>query len=601
MLLSVGFLLLRPKRIPFVAFPIQRFFSSSDKSWLAVAGNTLIDWPSPIPERIPNPNTNSYPNSSRNEESKFSQDDFSTIANLFTDSTISPGPDLEAALDRAGIQPSSTLLQAIFDHFDSSPKLLHSLFLWAEKQTGCKLSTPLFNSMINVLAKSREFDSAWNLLLDQMDSDQEVSLVSIDTFAIMIRRYARAGMPQPAIRTFEFARNLKSILDFDSEMSLFEMLLDSLCKEGSVRAASEYFLQKKKIDPCWVPSIRVYNIMLNGWFRSRKLKQAERFWAGMKKENVRPSVVTYGTLVEGYCRMRRIEKALELVDDMTNEGIKPNAIVYNPIIDALAEAGRFKEALGMMERFHVMEIGPTNSTYNSLVKGFCKAGDVAGASKILKMMISRGFVPSSITYSYFFKYFSRCGKIEEGMNLYTKMIESGHTPDRLTYHLLVKMLCEEERLDLAVQVSKEMRCKGYDMDLATSTMMVHLLCKMHRLDDAFTEFEDMIRRGIVPQYLTFQRMHSELKSRGMTEMARDLCNLMSSVPHSTKLPNTYIEDVDDARMRRKSIMQKAKTFSDMLKNCEDPRELVKHRSSSETTVSSANCLIESIKKKTNET
>lgn len=404
-------------------------------------------------------------------------------------------------------------------------------------------------------------------------------------------------MPEPAIRTFEYARNLKSFMDSDSEMRLFEILLDSLCKEGSVTAASEYLHHQKKMYSSWVPSVRIYNIMLNGWFRSRKLKHAEKFWEEMKRGNVRPTVVTYGTLVEGYCRMRRVEKAFELVNEMTKHGIKPNAIVYNPIIDALAEAGRFKEAMGMLERFLVLETGPTNSTYNSLVKGFCKAGDIVGASKILKMMISRDFIPSPTTYNYFFRYFSKCRKVDEGMNLYTKMIDSGYTPDRLTYHLLMKMLCEEGKLNLAVQVSREMRHAGYDMDLATCTMLVHLLCKMHRFEDAFVEFEDMIRRGIIPQYLTFKRLNSALKKQGMVEMARKLCSLMSSVPHSTKLPNTYVEDIDEAHARRQSIMQKAKAFSDMLKNTNDPREFAKHRSSPENVVSSAECLMENIKKR----
>ncbi|KAK9273907.1 hypothetical protein L1049_018719 [Liquidambar formosana] len=413
-------------------------------------------------------------------------------------------------------------------------------------------------------------------------------LVLGNTFVIMIRRYARAGMPQPAIRTFEFAYNLEPSHVSDLEFNLFEILLDSLCKEGHVREASEYFDRKRGLEPSCVPSTRVYNILLNGWFRSRKLKQAERLWVEMKKENVKPSVVTYGTLVEGYCRMRRVERAIELVSEMRREGIELNAIVYNPIVDALGEAGRFKEALRMMERFLVAEPGPTISTYNSLVKGFCKAGDLVGASKILKMMISRGFVPTPTTYNYFFRYFSKFGKIEEGMNLYTKIIESGYNPDRLTYHLLMKMLCEEDRLDLAVQVSNEMRAKGCDLDLATSTMLVHLLCKMHRLEDAFAEFEDMIRRGIIPQYLTFQRMNDELKKQGMTEMARKLCELMASVPHSMKLPNTYVEDRHASRARRTSIMQKAEVMSDILKTCRDPRELVKRRSSSENAVLSAN-------------
>lgn len=405
------------------------------------------------------------------------------------------------------------------------------------------------------------------------------------------------GMTQSAIRTFEFASTLDRIKKSDSGTSLFEILLDSLCKEGYVRVASDYFDEKKKMDPSCAPSIRVYNILLNGWFRSRRLKHAEQLWSEMKKENVTPNVVTYGTLVEGYSRMRRVERAIELVKEMRGKGIEPNAIVYNPIIDALAEAGRFKEVVGMMERFLVCEKGPTISTYNSLVKGYCKDGDLIGASKILRMMIRRGCIPSPMTYNYFFKYFSKFQKIEEGMNLYTKLIESGYTPNRLTYHLLLKMLCEDGRLNLAVQVSKEMRARGCDMDLATSTMLIHLLCKMHYFEEALLEFEDMIRRGIVPQYLTFQRLGDKFKKHGLTDMAEKLRNLMSSVPHSTNLPNTYNEDRDASHVKRMSIISKAEAMCDLLKMSKNPKEPVKHRSSVEDAVSCANQLIEDIKKK----
>ena len=108
--------------------------------------------------------------------------------------------------------------------------------------------------------------------------------------------------------------------------------------------------------------------------------------------------------------------------------------------------------------------------------------------------------------------------------------------------------------------------------------------------------KDMIQRGIVPQYLTFQRMKANLKKQGMTEMAPKLCKLLCSVPYSPNLPNTYGEVKEDAYARRKSIMRKAETFSDMLKDCKDPSELCKHRSSSQDTVSSTNNLIKDIER-----
>jgi len=41
----------------------------------------------------------------------------------------------------------------------------------------------------------REFDDAWSLVLDRIDRDHDddEKLVSVGTFAVIIRRYARAG------------------------------------------------------------------------------------------------------------------------------------------------------------------------------------------------------------------------------------------------------------------------------------------------------------------------------------------------------------------------------------------------------------------------
>ena len=143
------------------------------------------DLPIPTPRQTLNPNPNPDPN--------FSQADFSSICALLADPALSSGASLEDALSRTGIKPCSGLLQAIFGHFDSSPKPLFTLFCWAVKQPGFESSETLFNFMVDVLAKSRAFDSAWLLLLDHAEAGEQPHLVSSNTFSILIRRYARAG------------------------------------------------------------------------------------------------------------------------------------------------------------------------------------------------------------------------------------------------------------------------------------------------------------------------------------------------------------------------------------------------------------------------
>lgn len=172
----------------------RRFFSavSSARSWLSIQGNPLIKWP-PNPDVAPPQSVQQNPFPTPKENPDYLQNDFFAICNILKDPSIQPGPSLQTALDRTGIEPELGLLQAVFDHFDSSPKLLHSVFLWAEKKPGFQSSAAMFNSMVNLLGKEREFDSAWCLVLDKISGDNELGLISRDTFSILIRRYTRAG------------------------------------------------------------------------------------------------------------------------------------------------------------------------------------------------------------------------------------------------------------------------------------------------------------------------------------------------------------------------------------------------------------------------
>ncbi|KAF2538239.1 hypothetical protein F2Q68_00022942 [Brassica cretica] len=442
----------------------------------------------PIPiQRLQQPPAS--PDSTRHQLTvpDFSQTDLATISNLLENQNVIPGSSLESALNETGIEPSYQLVQALFDRLSSSPMLLHSVFKWADTKPTFTLSPSLFNSVINAMCKARDFESAWSLIFDRVRSDGGSELVTADTFTVLIRRYARAGMVQQAIKAFEYATS------YDIDLKLLEM--------------------------------------------------AE---------------------------------------------MEMSFMVFNPIIDGLGEAGRLQEALGMMERFFVCVSGPTIVTYNSLAKNFCKAGDLLGASKILKMMMNRGVDPTPTTYNHFFKYFSKHNKTEEGMNLYFKLIEAGHSPDRFTYHLIMKMLCEDGKLSLAMQVDKEMKNRGIDPDLLTTTMLIHLLCRLDMFEEAFEEFEKVVRRGIIPQYITFKMIDNGLRTKGLTEMAKRLGGVMSSLPHSEKLPNTYREVVDAQPPgrgdRRKSILHRAEAMSDVLKVCRNPRKLVKMRGSPRMTV-----------------
>ncbi|KMT16879.1 hypothetical protein BVRB_2g043540 isoform B [Beta vulgaris subsp. vulgaris] len=507
----------------------------------------------------PNPNPNPNPN--------FSESDFNTLCNVLK----KPSADLENALHEVKFEPSTSLLLKIFKKFDAAPNLVFFLFKWSEKQSGYDSSALIFNLMLNIVVKSGEFKWALMVLLDKIKRGDGSELELAESLGILIRHYARLGMISNAIHTFKFANNM--------EIDVFEVLFNALCRYGHVMVASDYLDRKMYLKPNWAPSIDVYNMLLQGWFRVQNTKQVEWLWLRMRAGKLVPGIATYGILVEGYCKMGLVDVALELLGQMRSDGVVPNRMVYGPMVDALAGSGRLKEALGMLERFLVVEPGPTLRTYNSLIRGFCKAGDLNGGGKILRMMISRGVVPTAMTYNWFFRYYSKHGEVEEGVNLYRKMIESGYEPDVLTFHLMLKMLCEEERLELAMQIRKDMRSRDLVVDSDINTMLIDLLCRMHKLEDAVVEFEELIQRGCVPRYISYETLHCELKKKGLHEMALKITELVATLRSSTSLPNEY-GAVDTFHERRKSIIQKAKAMSNTLKTCSSSGEIANRRKSS---------------------
>ncbi|VAI27406.1 pentatricopeptide repeat-containing protein At5g11310, mitochondrial [Triticum aestivum] len=497
--------------------------------------------------------------------------------------------DPDDRLRASGISPDPALFPHLRQSLSTLPEsAFPALARWAGSAAA-----------VSLLAARGLFAASWRLLLLQFPSSPPPPLA---TFAPLVRRYARLGRASAALRAFHFLRRNPDRYTVDGDgspaaTSLLNMAVGALCKEGHPRPAAK-LVERCRREGELAPDERTYNMLLDGWSSARRLDKVGKLWAEMRVAGVRPTVVSYGTLIKAVCRMQQPDQAVSLLDEMRKEGIEANLVTCNPIVHALAHAGRFRDAYNLLEKFPLYGVAPNISTFNSLVLAYCKYGDLAGASGVLKAMMGRGILPTAKTYNYFFVFFAKNGNVELGMNLYNKMVNNGYAPDQTTYNLLVKMLCEANRLELVVQMIKEMKANGFESDLATSTMLIHLLCRNHRFEEACAEFEDMFRRGHVPQYITYRMLMKELKRLGLVQLEEKLTDLMRSVPHSTKLPGSYREkEGDNAKEKRKLILEKAQAVSNVLKECKDPKELHKLKDDEETDVQAADRIVANIRKR----
>ncbi|KAL4184623.1 hypothetical protein AMTRI_Chr10g226450 [Amborella trichopoda] len=437
-----------------------------------------------------------------------------------------PYHTMEASLQLNGVHLSPHLVNQVLLRLRNLSKIAMGFFVWAKEQALYKHDCNSYNTMINILGKVRQFDVAWQLIIE-MGQEGNIEL-SEKTFGILIRRYIAAGFTRQAIRTFD---DMESLLEKETSSSDFNMLLDTLCKYGFVKVATEIFNKRKYQYP---PDIKTYTILIYGWTKSNKPAMAEKLFSEMTNKGLEPNAITYNVLLNGICRWARlqpefkfhetVEKAERLIMEMKTRGVEPDATSYSIILHVYSRAHKPELVISKLRAMKQMGICPTIATYTSVIKCLCSSGRIGIAEELLDEMTSNGVSPSAATYNCFFKEYGGRKDSENALNLYRKLKEPSSlcTPSIHTYNILVGMFCKLDRMDIVLELWNDMRESGTGPDLDSYTLLVHGLCEKKKWRDACCYFVEMIEKGFLPQTVTFETLYRGLIQADMLRTWRRL-------------------------------------------------------------------------------
>ncbi|PQQ15005.1 pentatricopeptide repeat-containing protein [Prunus yedoensis var. nudiflora] len=200
---------------------------------------------------------------------------------------------MESSLQLHGITLSPQLLNQTLLRLIDNSKIALAFFNYAKSLPDPPLSTASFNLLIDILAKVRQYDVAWQLILE-MDNFKLTPTAS--TFLILIRRLISSGLTRQAVRAFE---DMETFVQTKPSSQDFCFLLDTLSKYGHVKVAAEVFNKKKH---GFVPDVKMYTVLVYGWCKIGRFDMAERFLRDMIERGIEPNVVTYNVFLNGICR-----------------------------------------------------------------------------------------------------------------------------------------------------------------------------------------------------------------------------------------------------------------------------------------------------------
>ncbi|KAI3472204.1 hypothetical protein Pfo_029692 [Paulownia fortunei] len=410
-----------------------------------------------------------------------------------------PKLGLDTALDQSGIRVSEDVVEKVLEKFENAGMLAHRFFEWAGKQRNYMHSVRAYHIMIESLAKIRQYEIMWDLV----NSMRSKGMLNIETFCIIMRKYARAQKVNEAVYTF----NIMTKYDVPPNLAAFNGLLSALCKSKNIRKAQEIFDAMKNQ---FCPDSKTYSILLEGWGRAPNLPKAREIFKEMVDSGCNPDIVTYGIMVDILCKAGRTDEAVEVISEMEFSGCQPTSFIYSVLVHTYGIENRIEDAIDTFLQMERNGVKPDVAVYNALIR---VRPNSRTCNILINGLIGRGETDEA------FKVFRRMTKVCE--------------PDADTYTMMIKMFCERDELEIALKVWKYMERKQFAPSMHTFSALINGLCDKADVSRACVLMEEMMERGIRPGRHTFGKLRQLLLKEGrddVLEFLQEKMNLLVKEP-----------------------------------------------------------------------
>lgn len=432
-----------------------------------------------------------------------------------------PKLGLATALEQSGVRVSEDVVEKVLKRFENAGMLAHQFFEWAGKQRNYEHSIRSYHTMIESMAKIRQYQIMWDLV-NSMGSKR---MLNIETFCIIMRRYARAQKVEEAVYTF----NVMEKYDVPPNLAAFNGLLSALCKSKNVRKAQEIFDNMKDR---FLPDSKTYSILIDGWGRDPNLPKAREIFREMVKVGCNPDIVTYGIMVDILCKGGRVDEAIEVVKDMDSSGCRPTSFIYSVLIHTYGIENRIEDAIDTFLEMEKNRVSADVAVYNALIGAFCKVNKLQNVYRVLDEMKNKGVTPNSRTCNIILSCLIAREETDDAFKVFRRMIKICD-PDSDTYTMMIKMFCERNELEMAMNVWGYMKKKQFSPSMHTFSALINGFCDKADAHQACVLMEEMIEKGMRPPRVTFGRLRQLLikeKREDVLKFLQEKLNLLVKEP-----------------------------------------------------------------------
>ncbi|CAA7030527.1 unnamed protein product [Microthlaspi erraticum] len=419
--------------------------------------------------------------------------------------------NMEAVLDEMNVDLSQSLIVEVLQRFRHARKPAFRFFCWAAEKPGFAHDSTTYNSMMSILAKTRQFETMISLLNEM----GEKGLLTMETFTIAMKAFAAAKERKKAVGIFELMKKHK----FKIGVETINCLLDSL---GRAKLGKEAQVLFDKLKERFTPNLMTHTVLLNGWCRVKNLMEAARIWNHMIDQGLKPDVVAHNVMLEGLLRSRKRSDAIKLFHVMRAKGPSPNVRSYTIMIRDFCKQSSVETAVEYFDEMVEKGLQPDAAVYTCLITGFGTRKQLDTVYELLEEMQEKGHPPDGKTYNALIKLMASQKMPEHATRIYNKMIQSGIEPTIHTFNMMMKAYFVARNYETGRAVWEEMRKKGVCPDDNSYTVLIRGLIGEGRSREACRYLEEMLDKGMKTPLIDYNKFAADFHRGGQPEIFEEL-------------------------------------------------------------------------------
>ncbi|KAK9291415.1 hypothetical protein L1049_019362 [Liquidambar formosana] len=332
---------------------------------------------------------------------------------------------------------------------------------------------------------------------------------------------------------------------FDTDIFVGSALVDMYAKCSDMISAERVF------DEMPDRNLVSWNSMIVGFLQNKLYDRAVRvFMQVVGDKSISPDQVSFSSVLSACANMGSSYFGRQVHGLVVKHGLITLAYVKNSLMDMYCKCGFFEDAVKIFRTIGDRDV----VAWNVMVTGCVQNDNFEEACNYFWAMRSEGISPDEASFSTALHASASLAQLNQGTLIHDQIIKTGFVMNTCVASSLITMYAKCGNLVDAYRVFEEIE----DRNVVCWTAMI-AACQQHGCADQVIElFEDMLREGIKPDYITFVCVLSACSHTGRVEEGFAYLNSMTKLHDMSPGAEHYACMVD--LLGRAGRLDEAKRF-----------------------------------------